>query len=219
MIELILCLCLGAIISYWLPTVSVQLHGATDSVHWKSRFMVVSMFVFFTPLSWLQWETSFKFYLFVPLLLMLLLIAITDYWFGLIPNAMTYPTILVLCVIRWFVEPKLFFHYVLSMFISGASIFLLAIVTKGIGIGDAKLVGLGGLAVGLPAILFAFWLATISGTIYIIWRWIIGKKIDRRTPIPFGPHLAFGIVISYLYHDPILQVSSFDLMRSVWKLL
>lgn len=208
MVGLMLWLCLGSMISYWLPTLSLQLQGRFNSVHWKFRFMVTSIFVLFTILSWLQWKTSFKFYLFVPLLLILMLIAITDYWFGLIPNMMTYPTILVLCVIRWLVEPTLFMHYVFSMLISGVSIFLLAVVTKGIGIGDAKLVGLGGLAVGLPAILFAFWIATVSGMVYIIWKWFLGKKIDRKTPIPFGPHLAFGIVISYLYHDSIWQVSS-----------
>mgnify|MGYP001237541302 CR=1 FL=1 len=207
MIGLGLCLFVGAILSYWIPTLAVLLQQTTYRVVWKSRLLIVGLFVFFTILAWVQWKTSLKFYLFIPLLLILLFIAITDYWFGLIPNRITYPTILILSFIRWWTEPKLFFHYFCSMLMSGIGVFLLAVLTKGIGIGDAKLVGLGGLVVGLPEILFAFWFATISGMLYIIWRWIIGKKIGRKTPFPFGPHLALGIVILYLYDGVILRIN------------
>ena len=153
--------------------------------------MMVGLFLFFAALSVWKGGTSTQFYLFIPLLLVLLLIGITDYWFGLIPNVVTYPAILFFGWIRWWWEPKLFFHYLVSMFISGLGILFIAIATKGIGIGDAKLVGLGGLVVGLPEIFFAIWFATISGMMYIIWRWLIGKKIGRKTPFPLWTAFSF----------------------------
>ena len=96
------------------------------------------------------------------------------------------------------------------MIVGGSSVFLIAIITKGMGIGDAKLVGLGGLMVGIPDILLAFWLATISGTIYIVYRWMIGRKIQRKDPIPFGPHLALGIALAYTSSDLIYRIMRID---------
>lgn len=205
-IVLIISLGLGVIISYWIPSWAVQSQKRFRFIHWKWRWLMISLFLFFTALSWMKWKTSMEFYLFVPCLLVLLLIAMTDYWFGLIPNIFTYPAIIALCIARWWIQPTLSFNYFFAMLLGGLSVFLIAVLTKAIGIGDAKLVGLGGLMVGLPDILLAFWLATISGTIYIVWRWVIGRNIKRKEPFPFGPHLAVGIAITYLYSDPIFWV-------------
>lgn len=194
----------GMILAYWIPNWAARSQGKIKKVNWQMRWMIVGLFLCFSVLAWYKWRVDVEFYLFVPCIWILLLISITDYWFGLIPNIFTYPSIVALGVARWWTDSVESDHYFLAMLLGGISVYLIAIVTRGIGIGDAKLVALGGLLVGFPNIFFAFWLATVSAMLYVVWRWALGKKIGRKEPISFGPHLVVGILFTHLYMDSVL---------------
>lgn len=206
----------GMILSYWIPYWAARSQGRLKKVNGQLRWMTVALFLCFSVLAWYKWRADVEFYLFVPCIWILFLIALTDYWFGLIPNIFTYPSIVALGIARWWTDSVGSYDYFLAMLLGGISVYLIAIVTRGIGIGDAKLVALGGLLVGFPDIFFAFWLATVSGMVFIVWRWALGRKIRRKEPIPFGPHLVVGILFTHLYMDLVLSYF-FDLgsIRSI----
>ncbi len=82
---------------------------------------------------------------------------------------------------------------------------LIAILSKGgMGGGDIKLYGVIGLVVGLKITILSFMLATFFGA--IIGLFALGfKVIEKGKPIPFGPFIALGTIIAYLYRDTIIS--------------
>jgi len=77
---------------------------------------------------------------------------------------------------------------------------------KWMGLGDAKL-GLGiGWFLGLPkalvALVFSFWLGAIVGISLMI---LERKKYKISSAIPFGPFLAVGALLAFLFGDMILK--------------
>lgn len=194
-----------ALFAYFVPSYVLKLQKSDRRATKANGMISGSVFLIFSFLSWVKWKGTPEYFLALFCLLILLMISVTDQWFGIIPNRLSYPSIGVLLVIRWVIQSSPLSGYYVAMLIGGGSLFLLAYLTRGMGIGDAKLFALGGLIVGWPHIWLALWLATISGTSYLFFRFIIKQPIGRKTPFPFGPHLALGIYIAYLYGDALLN--------------
>lgn len=76
---------------------------------------------------------------------------------------------------------------------------------KGMGLGDAKLMwGVGwylGVAGGLSALFFSFWLATIPALAILF-----SKKGNLHTEIPFGPYIALGTMLVYFFGWNVLNL-------------
>jgi leader peptidase (prepilin peptidase)/N-methyltransferase len=69
---------------------------------------------------------------------------------------------------------------------------------SGMGMGDAKLVGVLGLFLGaavVPAFFVAFATGTVVGIVIIARK---GMAQGRKTPVPFGPFLALGAIVGVL---------------------
>jgi leader peptidase (prepilin peptidase)/N-methyltransferase len=77
---------------------------------------------------------------------------------------------------------------------------------KWMGLGDAKLsLGVGwflGLPKTLVALVFSFWLGAIVGVTLII---LEKKKYKINSAIPFGPFLAIGALLAFIFGDVILK--------------
>lgn len=85
-----------------------------------------------------------------------------------------------------------------------AALFKLARNMEGLGIGDVKfMVMLGGL-VGWQGLSWLILVASASALIFALF-YLKGKDNMTRTPIPFGPFLALGACVTYVYL-PKLQV-------------
>jgi leader peptidase (prepilin peptidase) / N-methyltransferase len=67
---------------------------------------------------------------------------------------------------------------------------------KGMGMGDVKLAIFVGLFLGWPRILVAMYAAFIVGAVVGVGL-ILGKKVKRKSQIPFGPFLILGTAIAY----------------------
>ncbi len=84
----------------------------------------------------------------------------------------------------------------------GAAAFFWAIVAisrgRWLGLGDVKLVAFMGLVLGwpriLPALVAAFWVGAIAGAVLLLTR-----RKHLKSPIPFGPSLAFGTIAVMLF--------------------
>ncbi len=139
-------------------------------------------------------------------LLLLLLIAWIDWLNGYILNELTYGGMFIFVLIQAIRQPEKLPYYLLTSILTGFFLFLLAKASKGLGIGDAKLMAMSAMVISWTNIIFAFWFATISGLLYILCLQINGEKIHRKYAFPFGPHLALGIYLSFLYGNKILAI-------------
>ncbi|HBE77690.1 MAG TPA: prepilin peptidase [Firmicutes bacterium] len=90
------------------------------------------------------------------------------------------------------------FHAVLGMAVGGLILLPLAyFYPQGMGMGDVKLLAMIGSFVGAKVVLAALFCGSALGT--VIGLILIGSKvITRKTPIPFGPFLAVGALVSVI---------------------
>ncbi len=107
--------------------------------------------------------------------------------------------ILVLAFIHiGFISSLSYFDHALGFFILSVPLYLLALLTNGIGGGDIKLVAVSGLLLGYPGMLVAFFIAAVSGGLVAVYL-LLRKLETRGSLIAFGPYLCLGIFIAYVY--------------------
>lgn len=137
----------------------------------------------------------------------LIVIFFTDLKYGIIPDKIVYPGVVISLLYLLIFHNSLFIIHLLSAL--GAFLFFLFLflVTRGrgMGFGDVKLVFLLGLFLGFPKIMIALYFAFLTGAfwgcILILWR----KKRLSET-ISFGPFLSAGAFISLLWGEGIIRV-------------
>ncbi|MBI2613172.1 MAG: prepilin peptidase [Candidatus Levybacteria bacterium] len=137
----------------------------------------------------------------------LIVIFFADLKYGIIPDKIVFPAIL---VSFFFLLFTVFVNHLLSAFGAGLFFLLLFLVTRGrgMGFGDVKFSFLMGLILGFPNIIVALYVAFLTGAtvgiILIIWR----KKRIFGTAIPFGPFLVLGNFIAIFFGKSIFHLSS-----------
>lgn len=137
-----------------------------------------------------------------------IVIFFADIKYGIIPDKIIFPSILVSFIYLFFIHNSLFVIHFWSAL--GASLFflLLFLVTKGkgMGFGDVKFAFLMGLILGFPNIIVSLYVAFLTGAIVgcilILWR----KKRIFGTAIPFGPFLVIGTLMSIFSGDFLTQI-------------
>lgn len=78
--------------------------------------------------------------------------------------------------------------------------YILAVVSKGLGMGDVKLLGAMGTLLGVYGTIFAILIASVVGSILAIFL-LAKKRVTMKTKIPFGPFLALGTFVSIYLSD------------------
>ena len=90
---------------------------------------------------------------------------------------------------------------------------ILALLIDGaFGGGDIKLMAVSGWLLGWRAMIPAIFIGIITGGIYCLWMLARGK-MTRKTRFAFGPFLAIGLAVSYIYGEQILTW-----YLSVWQI-
>ena len=135
-------------------------------------------------------------------------IALIDLRHRIIPNRLTYPALLLflaIAVLAWLigdaVDPA---RALIGLLLYGGILFLVAIVSRGMGMGDVKLAALIGLvlgSLGLRYVGVAAAGAIVLGGIGGLLALAMGQS--RKSAIPFGPYLAAGAVVAGLWGEPI----------------
>jgi leader peptidase (prepilin peptidase) / N-methyltransferase len=127
----------------------------------------------------------------------LVLLAAVDIKHHLLPNAIVFPTILLVALIVAVADPAGFLEHLEAGLALGGFLFLFAAVfPSGLGMGDAKVGFLLGLALGsqtLPAMMLAFL------ALFVMSLWVLGRHglAARKQSIPFGPFLAIGGIAAF----------------------
>jgi leader peptidase (prepilin peptidase)/N-methyltransferase len=124
----------------------------------------------------------------------------------IIPNKLTLPFAVVSLAAVVIISPGDVLEYAVSG-AGGFLFFFLAALAypRGMGMGDVKLAGAMGLALGravAPAILFALLGGVLIGAIVIARK---GAAEGRKTAVPFGPFLALGGVIALFAGAPLMD--------------
>ncbi|MGQ7888178.1 prepilin peptidase [Paenibacillus sp. WC2504] len=148
----------------------------------------------------------------LTLVSLLVIITVSDLSYMLIPNKILIVFFPIFIVLRFiFPGDQAWWSYVLGAVIGGGIIVLIAVLSRGgMGMGDAKLLIVCGAVLGLSHIMVAFVLACMIGSL-IGGLLLLLKITKRKQPIPFGPSLALGILISYGYGS--------DMIKAYLKLL
>jgi len=163
------------------------------------KFLILNQFLI------LNFKNVLEFFLSLLLAWSLIAIFFIDLEHQIIPDKIVLPLIIIFTIYAILTA-----DYWLLLSAAGAFLFLfliwLATKGKGMGFGDVKLAFLMGLVLGFPNIILAFYIAFLTGAALGIIL-ILGRKAKFGKPIPFGPFLAFGTILSYLWGEKILKAA------------
>jgi leader peptidase (prepilin peptidase)/N-methyltransferase len=131
----------------------------------------------------------------------------TDLNTGLILNSVTFPGIALGIALSFLVPSMTPLGSLLGVLVSGGVVWLMFVVTRGRGMGggDVKFMAMVGAFLGWERGLLTLFLGALVGSVVGIARIALGKQ-ERRDPIPFGPFLSLGAIISMFFGVRILGV-------------
>ena len=72
---------------------------------------------------------------------------------------------------------------------------------QGLGFGDVKFLSAAATWVGLMGMPWVVLIGSISGLVYAVVLSLIGKPLAQTTRIAFGPHLALGLMLTWVLRD------------------
>ncbi|HDR7792353.1 TPA: prepilin peptidase [Bacillus luti] len=125
---------------------------------------------------------------------LLLIVSVTDYIYMLIPNRILI-TFALLFIMECIFVPLV--TWIDSIIGSGIIFILLygmqKVYPEGLGGGDVKLLSLLGYVIGMEGIFMTLFLASCCSLCFL-GMGIILKRIERRSPIPFGPFISLGAI-------------------------
>jgi leader peptidase (prepilin peptidase) / N-methyltransferase len=144
------------------------------------------------------------------LLALLPAISVIDIERRVIPNAITYPALIgfpaFLVVASLFGAPVDLTRMAVGFLAYGGGLLIVALISRGMGMGDVKLAALIGIvfgALGMRYVGVAAFAAILFGGLGGIVALLIGK--GRKAAIPFGPYLAAGAVVAAYWTEPIAR--------------
>lgn len=193
-----------------IPIISWMLYGGKSRCCHKKLPLAYPIVELLTGvlflLNYLYLPLGFESIIVFVILGLLIFEAAFDFRYMMLPDSTAY-SLIVLAFVRWLMlgMPK---DYLISSVISGIFIYILhKIKIKGheaMGDGDILVAIFMGIFLGFPNIVVAFYVAFIVGAIVGVVL-IYGRKIGRLTPIPFGPFLIFGTLLSYWWGEKIIK--------------
>jgi len=140
----------------------------------------------------------------------LLVVAGTDLSHKIIPNAITFPGIILGLLSAATILPLGFFNGLLGVLVGGGILWLLAWASpylfgkEGMGGGDIKLLAMIGAFLGWKPALMTIMLGSFLGSLVGVGL-IAAKVIRREDYIPFGPFLVCGALVSLFFGQSLLD--------------
>jgi leader peptidase (prepilin peptidase) / N-methyltransferase len=162
----------------------------------------------FVVLAAIRYPNPWQAVLVGGLLAMMPGIALIDLRHRIIPNRLTYPALLLFSMVvllAWSIgsatNPA---RAGVGLLLYGGILFIVAVISRGMGMGDVKLAALIGLVLGSLGLRFvgvaagaAIAFGGLGGLV------ALGMGKGRKSAIPFGPYLAAGAVVAGLLGEPI----------------
>lgn len=137
--------------------------------------------------------------------LIMVIVIFVDLDHRLIPNALTYPGLVVGLLLAWADGPRGFLVSLAAALGAGALFFLIAVVSRGgMGGGDIKLAAVMGAFLGWPVIAAALFVSFLLGGL-VGMVLLATRKRGRKDPIPFGPFLAAGGLAALFWGESLVR--------------
>ncbi len=146
----------------------------------------------------------FKFCLFVSLLIV---IGFIDFETKYVYNSTVIFGIvsgIIFNILMWIETKAILWNYIVGTFIGFGVIYLIVILTHGMGEGDIDIALICGLFLGIEGIIVTLFISIILGGI-IAGLILIFKIKDKKAEIAFGPYLAIGGVITCIYGSLLIE--------------
>lgn len=141
----------------------------------------------------------------VVLISLLIIVAVTDLHFMLIPNRILIFFLPLLAAGRLISPLDSWYDGLLGAAAGFLLLALIAAITRGgIGGGDIKLFAVIGFVLGVKMLAAAFFFSVLIGALYGAAALLTGRHAKRQ-PLPFAPAIAAGSILAYLYGDSIIS--------------
>ncbi|MEC1720342.1 A24 family peptidase [Schinkia azotoformans] len=151
----------------------------------------------------------------LTLVSMLIIIVVSDIKYMLIPDKVLIFFAPLFIIERIFIPLDPLWNPILGAAIGFGLLLLIAIVSRGgMGGGDIKLFAVLGLVLGWKLVLLAFFMSTLFGSIFGIIGLLI-KKVERGKPMPFGPYIALGTIVTYFWGEVLINWYSVNFLSTL----
>lgn len=141
----------------------------------------------------------------LTLISLFMIIVVSDLAYMLIPDKILLIFTGIFLIERLYMPLTPWWDSLLGALLGFSVLLLIGLASKGgMGGGDIKLFALIGFAAGVKTLLVSFLLSVFLGAVF----GVIGlafKFVSRGKPIPFGPFIAAGTLISYYFGDWIIE--------------
>lgn len=158
-------------------------------------------------LLYIKFGLTLKFIIFLLLVSVLLISSVIDLRYKIIPNKITYPSIVIGIMLAVFSNHISILASLLGILVSAGFLFLLALFYKGrgMGMGDVKLAAVIGAVLGWEFTILGIFIGSFVGAVVGVVL-IYSGIIERKTRIPFGPLISLGVLISIFYGEEIINL-------------
>jgi leader peptidase (prepilin peptidase)/N-methyltransferase len=153
------------------------------------------------------YETGFHKDLMIALSIisLLIIIVVSDVNYMIIPNRILLIFLFIFSFERILIPLDPWWSSIVGVLGAFVVLLLINVITKGgMGGGDIKLFSVLGIILGWKLTLITFMLACFLGSIYGLVV-ILSGKLKQRSPIPFGPFIAMGGLVSYFYCENLIE--------------
>lgn len=112
--------------------------------------------------------------------------------------------LLIIGLILWLLNPNSALDRFFGSLIISVPFLIIVLVTKGMGMGDVKLMVVAGFILGLKSTLVSFMITSLVGGAFAIFL-LLNKKASRKTELPYGPFICLGVYLAYLFGETLWQ--------------
>ncbi len=153
--------------------------------------------------GWLFWAS-------LGLAWTLLTLAVIDARDYVLPDALTLPLIPAGLAVIYLIDPGRLLDHVIGIVAGFAAFTVIAWLYRrlrgreGLGRGDARLLAAAGAWLGWQALAGMVLIAAIAALAVALAQTLAGSKLEATTRLPFGPYLALGFWLVWLYGPPII---------------
>lgn len=142
----------------------------------------------------------------ISIISLLIIIVVTDVNYMIIPNRILLFFLFIFSIERILIPLDPWWSSIVGAIGAFAVLLLINVITRGgMGGGDIKLFSVLGIILGWELTFITFMLACFSGSIYGLVV-ILSGKLKRQNPIPFGPFIAIGGLVSSFYSENLLEL-------------
>lgn len=139
------------------------------------------------------------------LISLLIIITVSDLAYMIIPDKILIFFTAVFLFLHLTLRDADWLNLLLGAMIGFGLLLLIAVVSKGgMGGGDIKLFALLGFILGVKNVLLSFFFAVFLGAVIGLLLMALGI-VEKKKPIPFGPFIAIGALLSYYFGESFLN--------------